>query len=132
MIFKEGKVLIGKRRKTTSHGVGEYSFTGGHMEFNESFEKSIKRETMEESGINIKNIRFSCIVNIAMYNVVLIGLIADWEKGEPRSLPEENIGGWEWYDLGNFPSPLFYPTEILIDSYKTGRNYYDEVSLMNR
>lgn len=125
-IFKDGKVLIGKRTRTASHGKSEYSFPGGHMEFNESFEESIKRETLEESGVKIKNIKFSCVVNITIYNVILIGLIANWEKGRPRSLPDENIGDWDWYSLDNLPSPLFYPTKILIDAYKTGKNYYDK------
>jgi 8-oxo-dGTP diphosphatase len=131
LIFKTGKVLIGKRRGTATHGSGEYSFPGGHIEDRESFEQSVLREISEEAGseIKIKNLKFQCIANIDKYKdhqVVLVGMTADWENGEPKSTPEENIGEWEWCDLNNLPSPLFYPTEILIDSYKTGKNYYDK------
>lgn len=126
MIFKDEKILIGKRKNTASHGQGEYSFPGGHIEFGESFVDAIKRETLEESGVEIKNIKFLCIANISMYNKVLVGVTADWDKEEPVTLKEENIGDWQWYDINNLPSPLFYPTGVLIDSYKTGKNYYDK------
>ncbi|MFA6325384.1 MAG: NUDIX domain-containing protein [Candidatus Paceibacterota bacterium] len=126
MVFKDGKVLIGKRKETASHGKGEYSFPGGHMEFGESFEEAIRRETLEESGVTIKNLKFSCVANVNQYNVVLTGFIAGWDSGEIRTIEEENIGDWFWCDFNNLPEPLFYPTAILIDSYKTGKNYYDK------
>lgn len=129
MIFKDGKVLIGKRREMATHGKGEYSFPGGHMEANESFKESSEREVLEEAGIKIKNLKFQCLINIDKYKnhqAILAGMIAEWESNEPRSLQDEKIGEWNWCDLNNLPSPLFYPTEVLIDSYKTGKNYYDK------
>lgn len=129
MIFKEDKVLIGRRKDTASHGAGEYSFPGGHIEEAESFKEASEREIKEEAGIEIKNLKFLCVANfdkIKNFQGVLVGFIAEWESGEPKSFPEENIGDWNWYDLENLPSPLFEPTAILIDSYKTGKNYYDK------
>lgn len=126
VILKEGKVLIGKRKDTASHGKGEYSFPGGHIEFGESFEEAVKREAFEESGVEIKNIQFLSVVNVDLYNKVLIGVTADWDKGEIITRPEENIGDWQWLDVNDLPSPLFYPTEVLVDSYKSGQKYYDK------
>jgi len=129
MIFKNGKVLIGRRKSTSSHGKGEYSFPGGGLDYMESFEEGAKRETLEESGIKIKNIRFQCLINIDIYkpkHIILITLTADWVKGEPQTFPDERIGDWNWCDLNNLPEPLFYPTKLLIDSYKSGKNYYDK------
>lgn len=129
MVFKDGKILVGKRKVTASHGAGEYSFPGGRMEFDESFEECVVRETLEESGIEIKNIKFQCVANINKYEifqVILIVFIADWESGEPKSFENEKIGDWNWCDLDNLPSPLFYPTAIVIDSYRTGKNFYDK------
>lgn len=127
MIFKDGKVLIGERKG--SHGSGEYSFPGGHLEFGESFEECAKRETLEEAGIKIDNIKFLCIANIDRHEGrqdMLLGLIADWKSGDIKIMEPEKCSGWNWYNLDNLPSPIFYPSEVLINSYKTGNNYYDK------
>jgi len=127
MIFKDGKVLMGERKG--SHGSGEYSFPGGHLEFGESFEECVKRETFEETGVKIKNIKFQCLSNIYKHSGrqdVLVSFIADWESGEDKIMEPEKCNSLNWYDLNNLPSPLFYPSEVLIDSYKTGKNYYDK------
>lgn len=127
MIFKDGKILLGKRKG--SHGNGEYSFPGGHIEFSESFEDCVRRETKEEAGIEIKNIKFISVANIFKHENrqdILVMFTANWENQEAKSDLEEKIGEWGWYDIDNLPSPLFYPSKILIDSYKTGKNYYDK------
>ena len=129
MVFKEGKVLFKKRKN--SHGDGEYSFLGGHLEYMESFEECAKREVLEEAGIKIKNIRLNYLANIKKYDpkhYVDIGVIADWESGEPQVLEPEKNEFWEWYDIDNFPEPLFYPCKLALESYKTNKvNYYDNL-----
>ena len=127
MIFKEDKILLGKRRG--SHGHGEYSCPGGHLEYDESFEECVARETEEETGISIENIKFLSVANILKHENrqdILLNFTADWDSKEHRTDPDEKIGEWHWYSLDNLPSPIFYPTQILIDSYKTGKTFYDK------
>jgi len=127
LIFKDGKILLGKRHG--KHGDGEYAFTGGHVEYMEGFEECAKKETTEEAGIKIKNVKFICLANVSYYpprHEVFVGLTADWEEGEPQTFLEERIGDWNWYDLDNLPSPIFKFTQLLIDAYKSGKNYYDK------
>jgi 8-oxo-dGTP diphosphatase len=129
MILKDGKILIGKRKDTASHGSGEYSFPGGHIEAGESFQEAILRETQEEAGVKIKNLKFLCVANTEAYKdhqAILINFMAELESGEPIDFEHENIGEWQWCDIDNLPEPLFYPTKLLIDSYKNGKNYYDK------
>lgn len=126
MILKDSKVLLGKRK--SSHGKGEYASPGGHLEYLESFENCAKRETLEEAGVEINNVRFQFLANVKRYkpkHYVHIGLIADWQSGEPEVMEPDKCEGWEWYDLNNLPEPLFEFEEISIDSYCTGKNYYD-------
>ena len=65
MIFKKGKILLGKRKG--SHGEGEYAFPGGHLEYMESTEEGALREIAEECGIKIKNLRFQFVANVRKY-----------------------------------------------------------------
>jgi 8-oxo-dGTP diphosphatase len=127
VIIKDGKVLLGKRKG--SHGSGEYALPGGHLEYEESFKECTGRETLEETEIVIKNINFLCLATFCKHENrqdVLAGLSADWESGEPKIMEPNKCDGWGWYNLGDLPTPLFYPSGIIIDSYKTGKNFYDK------
>src|ERR1700739_4984898 len=100
LIFKDDKVLLGKRKG--SHAEGLYGGTGGHFEYMESFEECAKRETREETGIEIENIRFLCLTNLKSSkpkHYVDIGLVADWQSGDPQTLEPNKIEGWNWYSL---------------------------------
>jgi 8-oxo-dGTP diphosphatase len=126
MILKHGKVLLGMRRG--SHGAGEFAFPGGHLEYMESFEDCARRETREECGIEIENVRFQFVANIQQYapkHYVHIGLIADWKGGEPKALEPQKCDGWGWYDLDAVPSESFAAAWLGIAAFKTGRSYYD-------
>ncbi len=127
MILKDNKVLMGKRMN--SHGDGEYAFTGGHLEYMESFEECAKRETLEEAGVQIKNVRFLSLGNINKFapkHYIGVGVIADWESGEPQVLEPEKRQSWEWYDLDNLPEPIFQPAKLMIDAYLNGKFYNDQ------
>jgi 8-oxo-dGTP diphosphatase len=126
MIWKDGKVLLGKRKN--SFGSGEYSFPGGHLEYKESFEECVRREVVEECGLEIKNIKFVYVGNSLAYaprHYVTVGFSADWVSGEPKVLEPEKCESWGWYTVDNLPSPMFELSKILIDCYKNGKNFYD-------
>lgn len=126
MVMKNGKILLGKRKG--SHGEGEYAWPGGHLEYMESFEECAKREVREETGMEIKNVRFVRLLNLKAYapkHYVDIGLTADWKSGEPKVLEPERCEGWDWYDLDNLPAPLFEALYTAIEAYKTDKNFWD-------
>jgi len=125
MIFKDGKVLMGKRKN--AHGEGEYSFTGGHLEFGETFEECAIRETREEAGIEIENVRFHCVGNVRQYGKhhVGIGVMADWKSGEPKNMEPDKREGWDWYDPADLPSPVFHMSGKMIESLRTRQLCHD-------
>ncbi|MDP2637065.1 MAG: NUDIX domain-containing protein [bacterium] len=128
MILKDGKILLAKRK--TSHGAGEYAFPGGHLEYMEMFEDCARRETKEECGIAIQNIRFQFVANLKLYapkHYTHIGMIADWESGEPEILEPEKAEEWGWYELDKLPQPMFKSCELALESYRNGTIYYPEV-----
>ncbi|MDO8577237.1 MAG: NUDIX domain-containing protein [Candidatus Daviesbacteria bacterium] len=126
LVLKDGKVLLSKRKG--SHGAGEYASPGGHLEFGESIMECARRECREETGIEIKNVRFVRLANLKKYegkHYIDIGLAADWKSGEPKVLEPEKAEGWDWYDLDKLPKPLFETVKTFLEALKTGRNFFD-------
>lgn len=108
-IFKDGKFLVGHRQG--SHGAGTWALPGGHLEFGESFEETTVRETAEESGIEVNNIRFGAVTNDIFEeenkHFVTVWMIADWKSGEPQLLEPKKCKEWRWVDFDTLPEPLF-------------------------
>lgn len=126
LIIKEGKVLLGKRRGALGHG--SYGGPGGHLECMESFAECAQRETHEETGIEIENVRFLCLTNLITFapkHYVDVGLIADWKSGEPERREPEKCDGWGWYDIDDLPTPLFGAVGNYFQAYNFGVHYYD-------
>ncbi len=126
MIVKDGKILLGKRKG--KHAAGEYALPGGHFEYMESIVESAKREVMEETGMEIDNVRFLLLFNTKRYapkHYIDIGLVADWKSGEPQTLEPEKCDGWKWYDIDVLPSPTFETMDKFIEAYKGGNNFFD-------
>lgn len=126
MIFRDGKVLLGKRKG--SHGEGEYAFPGGHLEFMESTKKCARRETREETGIEIKDIKFLFFANVTKYtnkHYAHIGLTANWKRGKPKILEPDRTEEWNWYSPNKLPKPLFEMCRLSFKSYKTKEKFFD-------
>ncbi|MBU2159158.1 NUDIX domain-containing protein, partial [Patescibacteria group bacterium] len=120
MIVKNGKVLIGKRK--SSHGDGEYAWPGGHLEHLESIEECARREVREETGMEIKNIRFLRLMNITKYapkHYIDIAMVSDWASREPQVLEPNKLESWEWRDIDDLPEPLFAPLPTYFEALKT-------------
>jgi len=127
MVMRDSKILLGLRKG--SHGENQYAWPGGHMEYMESFEDTAKREVMEETGMEIDNVRFLRLYNLKEYapkHYVDIGLVADWKSGEPTVMEPHKCEQWDWYDMDELPSPLFSTIPSFIEAYKTGRNFWDQ------
>ncbi|HUC88763.1 MAG TPA: NUDIX domain-containing protein [Candidatus Paceibacterota bacterium] len=128
LIIKEGKILLGKR--IGKHALGTYGFPGGKLEYMESFEECLKRETFEETGIEIENIKFSFVTNLTAYppsHFVHLGFTADLKSGEPKVCEPDKFESWDWYDLDNLPSPLFTGCDVSINCYKKNIHYVPEI-----
>lgn len=112
-IFKNGKLLLGKRQSASTHGVGVWCPPGGKLDFGESFIECAKREVAEECGIKTSEpIYMSCTNDVFEkdgMHFVTIAMRAEWISGEPQVLEPHKIAKWQWFDLDDLPTPLFAP-----------------------
>ncbi|MFH1978348.1 MAG: NUDIX hydrolase [Candidatus Aenigmatarchaeota archaeon] len=116
IVVKNNKVLL--LRRTNSHGEGTWNFPGGHLEFNESLEDCSKRETLEESDITIKNIKFASLTNDVFKekkkHYITIFMISDWKSGEAKIMEPNKATNIGWFEWDNLPQPLFLTEESLL------------------
>ncbi|HUT22050.1 MAG TPA: NUDIX hydrolase [Candidatus Bipolaricaulota bacterium] len=125
IIIKDDKVLLGKRKGAL--GQCTWCFPGGHLEYGESWQECAKRETMEETGINIKNIRFASTTNDIFQSegkhYITIFMVSDFDSGEVKVMEPEKCEGWEWFEWDQLPEPLFLAVKNLLE---IGFNPFDE------
>ncbi len=118
LIFKDGKVLFGKRKGP--HGRGAWCPPGGHLEFGETWEECAKRETMEEAGIKIKNLEFITTTNDLHLNegkhYVTVVMKAEYDSGNAKVMEPDKCEGWDWFAWDDLPQPLFLSIQNLIAS----------------
>jgi 8-oxo-dGTP diphosphatase len=119
------KVLLTKRKG--SHGEGSYGSLGGHLEYGESPTEALKREALEELGIELEQIEFLVCTNLIKYNKHYLDLtfLAKIKAGKPTIMEPDKIDLVGWFDLNDLPNPLFEPVRIGIEAYLKGENYFE-------
>jgi len=84
LILRGDQVLLGKRNKEPNRGL--WVLPGGGIEFCETFAQTLKRELLEEAGINVevRNIfKTYELINPPNEHRVIVYLIADHRSGDP-------------------------------------------------
>ncbi len=125
-VLRAGRVLLGRRRG--SHGAGEYSTPGGHLDAMESFEQCARRETREECGLELRDVRFQFVANVTRYaprHYVHVGLLAEAQPGEPLLLEPDKCAGWAFHALDALPEPLFEMTRLALVALREGRTFFE-------
>lgn len=116
IVLHDGKVLLQQRINT--HGHGTWSFPGGHLEFGESLEACAVRETAEELGIEIKNLRPVTFTNDVFHDegkhYVTIYVLAEYAAGTISIRESEKTKQWGWFSWDELPEPLFLPIQNLL------------------
>lgn len=114
-VVKDSKVLLGKRKN--AHGEGSWCLPGGHLEYGEKLEECSKREVLEETGINIKDIREGPFTNDIFTeeqkHYITIFMLSNYESGEVKVMEPEKCETWEWFEWENLPENLFIPIQNL-------------------
>ncbi|MCA0228139.1 NUDIX domain-containing protein [Patescibacteria group bacterium] len=116
-VFREGKFLMQQRQG--SHGEGSWSVPGGHLEFGETPEETSKREVLEETGMDIKDVKFAAVTNDYFSDdgkhYVTWWTMSEWHSGEPYITEPDKCTAQMWVDFSSLPEPLFKPWEQLLE-----------------
>jgi len=116
-----GEVLLGMR--IASHGTGEWSFPGGHLEFGEKIVEAAKREVAEETGLEVNEFEIISVADEMRYiesdgkHYVNIGLKGTYRGGAPKVLEPAKTSEWKWHKLDELPEKIFEGTELTINNY---------------
>lgn len=93
-LFRCGKVLLGKRPITKSFLPGYWELPGGHEEMGETPETALKREFLEELGIEIRVLRqiheFS-FFSAGISKKLLCFLVEQVDSSEPKALDHDEL-----------------------------------------
>ena len=114
IIVKDGKYLIARRSKREKAFPGLWTVPGGKLELNDYskrprdtedcwynvFEYLIRREVIEETGLNVKNIKYLTSLSfIRPDNIptIVVSFFADYDSGEVTL--SKDLIDYAWIDL---------------------------------
>lgn len=103
IINNEGKYLLAKRGRKAKNERGKWEFPGGGIEFGDTMHDTIKREMMEELGIEIEIFdHLPPIDHIIPYDNqhwVTSGVMANIKKGTPKIMEKEKCDAIGWFTI---------------------------------
>jgi len=127
MVLRDNKVLLGKRHgdpkraDSELHGEKSWTMPGGKLDFKEELENAACREVFEETGVKIDKSKLEMIsvTNdiVEDAHFVTIGFLCENFHGEPQVKEPDEITEWGWFSLDNLPSPVFFPSEKILQKY---------------
>lgn len=100
ILNSKNEFVFGKRKG--SHGKGTWALPGGHLELHESFEECVRRETLEETGLELDHVQFLTAVNSPRIDgdkhyitIFMVARLAD-PQAQPQLLEPNKCEGWTW------------------------------------
>ena len=131
ILEKDGEILLGMRHPdpdkadSAFRSAGEWSLPGGKLEWGETFEEGAIRETLEETGITIRDPEVISVHNCKNEHAhfMTVGLVARQWEGEAQVTEPDEIVEWRWFPLDDLPQPRYFPSFEVIENYLQKKFY---------
>ncbi len=117
-IIKDKKLLLAHNARFPS---GRFGLIAGFVEAGESLEEACRREIREETGMEVRNLRYRCSQTWPFPDSLMLAYVADWESG--RACPDgEEISELRWCAGDSLPDipPRGSVARRLIDEFTGG------------
>ena len=75
---------------------GGYALVAGYVEIGETLEEALRREVMEEVGLNVKNIRYYTNQPWGFSQTLLVGFFADLDSKPGIQLEQRELSEAVW------------------------------------
>ena len=111
------QVLLGKR--LNSYKAGTLGLPGGRIELEEPLEECGKRELLEETSLQGKNLQYVGVVRELQkgYNFIHFVFSCNEYEGLPQTVEPEKCEGWNWYPLDSLPENILPGHKAALDLY---------------
>ena len=118
IVIRRGDQVLLMRRDAV-HGSGTWSTPGGHLDPGESLEACATREALEETGVEVENVRFRALTNDVFEDegrhYLTVWMDADHRSGEAAVRADHEMSEVGWFRWDRLPSPLFLPLRNLLE-----------------
>ena len=119
----QGDVFLSKRSQKATNEKGCWETPGGSVYFGEKLEEAVKREILEEYGVDIEIVeQFPAadhIIPDENQHWVATTFLARVVKGQnPKIMEPDKCDEIGWFSLDKLPKPLSIITKIDIERYR--------------
>ncbi len=117
VFIRDGHILLLQRKKSPE--TGAWGIPGGKIDFLETAEQAIRREALEETGLEAGDIKLLGLSEQLFHDEKQhwFGVLFQAESfsGEMQLLEPDKHGGIDWFSLDNLPDRLTLPTVHALD-----------------
>jgi NAD+ diphosphatase len=99
-IHNESQILLAQHNR---HKGDMYTVIAGFVEVGETLEQCVAREVKEETGIEVKNIRYQGSQPWAFPSSLMVAYIAEYAGGEIK-VDKSELKDVQWFDMDKLPS----------------------------
>ncbi len=115
-----GRLLLGMRTDNKCWGI-----PGGSMELNETLEETVRRETLEETGLTVGKLSLYGVYSgpeffytypngDQVYNLSVVYLSSDFSGALQTS---DEHSAWEFFSPSQLPEPLSQPIQAIVKEW---------------
>ncbi|MBZ3693063.1 NUDIX domain-containing protein [Phyllobacterium calauticae] len=117
VFIRDGHILLLQRKKSPE--TGAWGIPGGKIDFLETAEQAIRREALEETGLEAGDIKLLGLSEQLFHDEKQhwFGVLFQAESfsGEMQLLEPDKHGGIDWFPLDKLPDRLTLPTVHALD-----------------